>query len=133
MTASPQRVLVVEDNPLNLELAADLLEADGFAVMIAQTGQEGLALAQQERPDLILMDIQLPGMDGLDATRLLKTDPSTERIPVVALTAHAMRGDEELIFGAGCDGYITKPFDIQHFRSVIHRHLPRNGAAPGQG
>jgi two-component system cell cycle response regulator DivK len=103
-------VLIVEDNPANLKLARVVLERAGYAVLEAMDAEAGLALAREKRPDLILMDIQLPGMDGLTATSELKRDPATATIPVIALTAHAMKGDEEKIREAGCDGYLAKPF-----------------------
>lgn len=106
-------ILVIEDNPLNRELVTDVLEASRFRVTQAQTAEEGLRLARELLPDLILMDISLPGMDGLEATRALKADPVTSRLPVIALTAHAMRGDEQIALQAGCDGYLSKPMDTR--------------------
>jgi len=117
------RVLVVEDNPVNLELVAALLENEGCGVILAETADISLRLAAAERPDLILMDIQLPGMSGHDATRRLKADPATARIPVVALTAHAMRGEEARAREAGFDAFLTKPIDTQAFRETIRRFL----------
>jgi CheY-like chemotaxis protein len=125
MSASPPRILVVEDNPLNLELATDLLEGCGFTVIAAQSGEGGLRLAREAMPDLILMDLSLPGMDGLEATRALKADPQTAAIPVIAVTAHAMKGDQERALEAGCEGYITKPIDTRMFPIVIGQHLQR--------
>ena len=112
-------VLVVEDNPANMTLATFLLESCGHTVLAAVTAESGLTIARLEQPDLILMDIQLPGMDGLQATALLKGDPATSAIPVVALTALAMKGDEERIRAAGCDGYIAKPIHYRHFLMVV--------------
>jgi two-component system cell cycle response regulator DivK len=117
------RVLVVEDNPVNLELVAALLESEGCGVIPAETGDVSLRLAATEQPDLILMDIQLPGMSGHDATRRLKADPSTAGIPVVALTAHAMRGEEARAREAGFDAFLTKPIDTQVFRATLRRFL----------
>ena len=117
------RVLVVEDNPVNLELVAALLESEGCGVIVAETANAGLGLAAAERPDLILMDIQLPGMNGHDATRRLKADPATAGIPVVALTAHAMRGEEARAREAGFDAFLTKPIDMQAFRETLRRFL----------
>jgi len=117
------RVLVVEDNPVNLELVAALLESEGCGVIVAETANAGLRLAAAERPDLILMDIQLPGMSGHDATRRLKADPATAGIPVVALTAHAMRGEEARAREAGFDAFLTKPIDTQAFRETLRRFL----------
>jgi two-component system cell cycle response regulator DivK len=102
-------VLVVEDNPANMTLATFLLKSAGYAVLTATDAEAGLALARREQPDLVLMDIQLPGMDGLEACAILKKDETTREIPVIALTALAMKGDEERIRAAGCDGYIAKP------------------------
>jgi CheY-like chemotaxis protein len=107
--------LVIEDNPLNLELVTDLLEASRFVVCSARTAEEGLRLARAAPPDLVLMDISLPNMDGLAATRALRADPLTCHLTIVALTAHAMKGDEELALGAGCDGYLAKPIDTRTF------------------
>jgi two-component system cell cycle response regulator DivK len=116
-------VLIVEDNPANMTLAVFLLESAGHTVISATTAEAGLTLARQEQPDLILMDIQLPGMDGLQATVLLKADDATRTIPVIALTALAMKGDEERIRAAGCDGYIAKPLAYKDFLAVISAHL----------
>lgn len=112
-------VLVVEDNPANMKLAAFLLGKAGYRVLQAAAAAEGLELARQHRPDLVLMDIQLPGMDGLAATRLLKEDAATRDIKVVALTAFAMAGDEGKIRAAGCDGYIAKPIRYQEFLAKV--------------
>jgi CheY-like chemotaxis protein len=112
-------ILVIEDNLLNLELVTDLLEAAGFAVIPAPTAEEGLRLAHEMATDLVLMDLTLPGMDGLVATRLLKADPATRHLPVVALTARAMKGDEAIVLDAGCDGYLTKPIDTRTFAGTV--------------
>src|SRR2546425_42310 len=101
-------ILVIEDNDLNAELVTDLLEVRGFLVLRATGAEEGLRLARAHSPALVLMDLSLPGMDALAATRALKTDPATRHLPVVALTAHAMKGDEKTALSAGCDGYLTK-------------------------
>ena len=119
------RILVVEDNPDNMLLTVMLLESAGHLVFSAVDAEAGLSLARAERPDLILMDIQLPGMDGLEATALLKADPVTCTIGVIALTALAMKGDEERIRAAGCDGYIAKPIGIQDFLVSVAGHLAR--------
>jgi two-component system cell cycle response regulator DivK len=108
-------ILIVEDNPANLKLAALLLEKSGYAVLKAENGEAGLRLARERAPDLVLMDIQMPGIDGLEATRQLRADPATARLKILALTALAMKGDEERILAAGCDGYIAKPFRYQEF------------------
>jgi CheY-like chemotaxis protein len=113
------RILVVEDNLLNLELVTDLLEAAGFIAYHADTAEEGLRAAHELSPALILMDLSLPGLDGLAATRALRADPTTRHLPIVALTAHAMKGDEALALQAGCDGYLTKPIDTRAFAATV--------------
>jgi two-component system cell cycle response regulator DivK len=117
------KVLVVEDNAANMKLAMFLLQSAGHTVFTALDAEAGLLLAREEHPDLILMDIQLPGMDGLQATAILKADDATKEIPVIALTALAMKGDEERIRAAGCDGYIAKPMRYQEFHAVIAAQL----------
>ena len=117
------RVLIVEDNPANMTLAVFLLESAGHTVIRATNAEVGLTLARAEHPHLILMDIQLPGMDGLAATVLLKQDPATRAIPVIALTALAMKGDEARIRAAGCDGYIAKPLAYKEFLATISSQL----------
>ena len=118
------KVLIIEDNPANMRLALFLLESRGHTILCATTAEAGLTLARAERPDLILMDIQLPEMDGLEATMLLKEDPATRMIPVLALTALAMIGDEERIRAAGCDGYIGKPMRYKEFLAAVAAQLP---------
>lgn len=115
------KILIIEDNPLNLELATDLLEANGFAISSAITAEEGLRMGREILPDLILMDLGLPGMDGLRATKELKGNPVTCHLTIVGLTAHAMKGDTEIAFKAGCDGYLTKPIDTRTFVGTITR------------
>jgi CheY-like chemotaxis protein len=117
------KILIIEDNLLNLELATDLLEANGFVVSSAQTAEEGLRMARELLPDLVLMDFSLPGMDGLSATKNLKVDPATRHLAVVGLTAHAMKGDEELALNAGCDGYLTKPIDTRTFIATVTKFI----------
>ena len=117
------RVLVVEDNADNMLLTVLLLESAGHTVLSAADAETGLTLARDEQPDLILMDVQLPGMDGLEATALLKQDAATSGIPVLALTALAMHGDEARIRAAGCDGYIAKPMGVQQFIAAIASQL----------
>ena len=112
-------VLIVEDNPMNMELATDLLEMAGYEILTSDTAAAALQLAKERVPDVVLMDVALPDMDGLDATRRLKEDPELCRIPVIALTAHAMSGDEERAREAGCDGYITKPIDTKAFAKYV--------------
>lgn len=116
-------VLIVEDNADNMLLSIILLESAGHAVLSAGDAETGLTLARSELPDLILMDVHLPGMDGLQATALLKCDAATRRIPVLALTALAMKGDAERIRAAGCDGYLAKPMRSKEFLSAIAAHL----------
>ncbi len=119
------KILIVEDNRDNMTLAVFLLESAGHAVFSATNAEIGLMMAREQQPDLILMDIQLPGMDGLEATALLKLDLSTRSIPVIALTALAMKGDEERIRAAGCDGYIAKPMRYQELLTAVAAHLIR--------
>ena len=119
------RVLIVEDNPTNMTLAVFLLQSVGHTVLSATDAEAGLTLARDEQPSLILMDIQLPGMDGLDATVLLKRDDATRAIPVIALTALAMKGDEDRIRAGGCDGYIAKPMRYRDFLATIATELAR--------
>ena len=115
------KILIIEDNLLNLELATDLLEANGFVVHSAQTAEEGLRLAHELLPDLVLMDFSLPGMDGLEATKNLKQNPATRQLIVAGLTANAMKGDEELALAAGCDAYLTKPIDTRTFVDTVRK------------
>ncbi len=122
-----EKILIVEDNPMNLELATDLLEAAGYVVIQAGTAEEGIKLARDEFPDLILMDVGLPGMDGLEATGVLKQDPATKDIPVIAITAHAMKGDEKKALAAGSAGYITKPIDTRAFPKTVTRFIESAG------
>src|ERR1700739_3324530 len=119
-------ILILEDNEMNLELAATLLETKGFAVIPARTAEEGLRLAYQLLPDLILMDFSLPGMDGLTAIRNLKANPATRHLAVIGLSANAMKGDEEIALNAGCNGYLTKPIDTRTFASTIELFVPTN-------
>ena len=113
------RVLIIEDNQANMKLACLLLQNAGHTILCAADAEAGLTLARAEQPDLILMDIQLPGMDGLAATALLKQDPATAAIPVIALTAMAMKEDREKTQAAGCDAYIAKPLRYQELYAVI--------------
>lgn len=121
--ASATRILIVEDNALNLELATEVLRAHGHAVLQARTAEEGLRVARSERPDLILLDVRLPGMDGLVAVRALKEDARTKSIPTVAMTAQAMSGDEAEARLAGFDAYVTKPIDTRTLPSLVTRLL----------
>ena len=117
------KVLIVEDNPANMKLATFLVQSAGHTVLSATNAEDGLTLALGDQPNLILMDIQLPGMDGLEATGLLKQADATRDIPVIALTALAMKGDEERIRAAGCDGYIAKPMRYQELLAILGAQL----------
>jgi two-component system, cell cycle response regulator DivK len=123
MTAST--ILVVDDNATNLKLARLLLQAEGYEVRLASDAEEALSAINDVEPDLILMDLQLPGLDGLELTRRLKQDPKRNNIIVLAFTAYAMKGDEEKARAAGCDGYITKPIDTNTLPKTIADHLRR--------
>jgi CheY-like chemotaxis protein len=122
-------ILIVDDNPLNLKLARVVLEMEGYPVRMAGDAQEALRSIDEERPMLILMDIQLPGMDGLELTRQLKSDPTTRGILIIAMTAFAMKGDDTKAIAAGCDGYVTKPIDITTFPDFLAGFLGKRGAA----
>jgi len=113
------RILIVEDNPANMKLASLLLRNVGHEALCAVDAESGLTLARAQQPDLILMDVQLPGMDGLAATALLKADPATSSIPIIALTAMAMKEDKEKTRAAGCDAYIAKPLRYQELYAAI--------------
>ncbi|MBC8160692.1 MAG: response regulator [Roseiflexaceae bacterium] len=118
-------ILIVEDNEKNLKLARDLLQFKGYRTLEARDAESGLALAAAHHPDLILMDIQLPGMDGLAALAQLKAHPATTTIPVVAVTAFAMSNDRERFLGAGFDGYLVKPINIKEFPEQVRRYCER--------
>ena len=123
---SGQTVLVVEDNDMNMQLVEYLLEEGGYSIVKATSGEEALAItrdAGKPAPDLILMDIHLPGMDGLSVVRQMKSDSRTQRVPILALTAHAMRGDRDRFLDAGCDGYISKPIDVKTFIRSIQQYI----------
>lgn len=117
------RVLVIDDNPTNRKLAADLLLYEGYEVVQAENADRAREVIRHSPPELILMDIQMPGMDGLTFTRLLKSDVSTRHIPIVAMTSFAMKGDDEKARAAGCDGYITKPIDTRRFPGQVAQFL----------
>jgi CheY-like chemotaxis protein len=127
---SRRKILIIEDNQMNLELTTDLLEANGFVVAAAQTAEDGLRLARELTPDLVLMDFALPGMDGLSATKNLKGNPLTSHLTVVGLTAHAMKGDEAIAREAGCDGYLTKPINTRTFVDTISGFISMATARP---
>jgi CheY-like chemotaxis protein len=118
-------LLIVDDNPQNLKLTRVLLASEGYTVRTAADAEEALAILQTFKPRLILMDLQLPGMDGLALTRKLKSDPEFPRIPIVALTAYAMKGDAEKALAAGCDGYVSKPIDTERLPKLVAEYLAR--------
>ena len=118
-----KKVLIVEDNELNMKLFHDLLDSQGYETLQTREGLQALALARLHRPDLILMDIQLPEISGLEVTKWLKDDEELSHIPVVAVTAFAMKGDEERIREGGCEAYISKPISVMHFLDTVRKHL----------
>ncbi len=118
-----QKILVVEDNPVNMELVVAVLEGEGHTVIQALNAEQGISAARAHSPSLILMDIGLPGMDGLRATEILKGDPQTRDTVIVALTAYAMNGDEQKALAAGCQGYISKPIEIGGFLIEVARYI----------
>ena len=124
-----KKVLIVEDNELNMKLFHDLLDAQGYETLQTREGLQALALAREHRPDLILMDIQLPEISGLEVTKWLKEDADLASIPVVAVTAFAMKGDEERIRQGGCEAYLSKPISVAKFMETIRRFL---GAPEGE-
>jgi len=123
------KILYVEDNDDNIFVIEQRLTRLGFEIVVAPDGERGVAAARDERPDLILMDLSLPGLDGWEATRRIKAAPETEAIPVIALSAHAMAGDREKALAAGCDEYDTKPVDIQRLLAKIQKLLPAGAGA----
>ena len=118
------RVLTVEDHEDNRRIVRDLLTSVGYEVIEATTGEDGVLLADKERPDIILMDIQLPGLDGYEATRLIKANPELRHIPIVAVTSYALSGDDMKARAAGCDAYVTKPFSPRALLAKIREYLP---------
>ncbi len=123
LRAMPKKILIVEDNELNMKLFHDLLEAHGYETLQTQEGLKALEIARENRPDLILMDIQLPEVSGLEITKWLKADEELRSIPVIAVTAFAMKGDEERIREGGCEAYISKPITVSTFLETIRKHL----------
>ena len=119
-----KRILVVEDQEDNRRIVRDLLSASGYQLVEATTGEEGLKLAATEKPDLILMDIQLPGMDGYEVTRRIKANPELTHIPIIVVTSYALSGDDKKAFDAGCNGYVTKPFSPRVLLAKIREFLP---------
>ena len=120
---SPKTILIVEDNELNMKLFHDLLDAHGYATLQTRNGMDALGLARKHRPSLILMDIQLPEVSGLEVTRWLKDDEELRDIPVIAVTAFAMKGDEERIRGGGCEAYISKPISVMSFIGTVRKFI----------
>lgn len=127
------RVLIIEDLPINMLLAVAILQRAGHQALEAETATAGIAMAREHRPDVILMDIQLPDMDGLAATRLIKADAQLYTIPVIAVTAFAMKGDEDAVHAAGCDGYVTKPIRYKEFLAELESVLARRGVSRTNG
>ncbi len=123
------KILLVEDNEMNRDMLSRRLERKGYEVIMALDGEEGVEMAQTQSPDLILMDMSLPSMDGWEATKILKADPTTTAIPVIALTAHAMSGDREKAIEAGCDDYDTKPVELPRLLEKIQTLLAKKGVA----
>ncbi|HEX9790375.1 MAG TPA: response regulator [Kiloniellales bacterium] len=123
MNGAVKTVLVVEDNELNMKLFHDLLEAHGYNILQTKDGMEALRMAREHRPDLILMDIQLPEVSGLEVTKWIKEDENLKAIPVIAVTAFAMKGDEEKIREGGCEAYIAKPISVTSFLQTVQRYL----------
>ena len=124
---SGERILLVEDNPMNRRVVQFLLKSYGYVVYEARDGYEALELVKLHLPHLILMDLQLPGLDGYAITKMIKEDALVKDIPIVALTAYAMKGDAERAIAAGCDGYITKPIDADEFPEIVAAYLKRQG------
>ena len=119
-----KRILVIEDQEDNRQIVRDLMTASGYELIEATTGEEGLEAAARERPDLILMDIQLPGIDGYEVTRRIKANPQLQKIPIIAVTSYALSGDDKKAFAAGCDGYVTKPYSPRLLLAKIREYLP---------
>jgi len=120
-----KRILVIEDQEDNRQIVRDLVTASGYELIEATTGEEGLEVAARERPDLILMDIQLPGIDGYEVTRRIKANPKLRKIPIIAVTSYALSGDDKKAFAAGCDGYVTKPYSPRLLLAKIREYLPQ--------
>ncbi len=119
-------VLIVEDNEKNLKLVRDVLQVKGYATIEATNAEDGIRIANEQRPDLVLMDIQLPGMNGIDALRVLRADPATAAIPVIAVTASVMQQDRKMITDAGFDAYVGKPINLKEFLDAVKRALDRS-------
>jgi CheY-like chemotaxis protein len=129
-----KNILIIEDNPMNMEMATDLLEIADYNVLKAENAEDGIQMARNEsQVDLILMDIALPGMDGIEATRVLKKDDKTKDIPIVALTAHAMKDDNDAALEVGCSGYITKPINTRTFATAVGHFFSPHIKGKGEG
>lgn len=118
-----KKILVVEDNDVNRELIREILEMSSYDVLMAEDGEQGVSMARGHKPDLILMDMQLPKIDGIEATKILKADAATKDIPIIALTAFAMKGDDDLFINAGCTAHIPKPISVIRFLETIKTYL----------
>ncbi len=126
-----ERILIVDDNPTNLKLVTFLMQQSGYDVTTAADADDAMASIRTRPPDLILMDVQLPGIDGLELTRRLKTDPATQSILIIAVTAYAMKGDQDKALSVGCDDYVTKPIDTKQLPLTVAKHLAaRAGVTP---
>jgi len=125
--ATQPRVLIVDDNPINLELVGDLLKLESFEVSMADSGAQSIVAAQQNLPDLILMDMRMPGMSGLEAQQSIRQNPATAHIPIVVLTASVMAGDKERLLAAGFDGFMQKPISVATFADEVRAFLPEKG------
>lgn len=128
-----QKVLIVEDNELNMKLFHDLLEAHGIETVQTRDGRQAFGLAKAHRPDLIIMDIQLPEVSGLEITKMIKDDPDLKKVPVIAVTAFAMKDDEQKIRDGGCEDYISKPISVARFMEVVRHYLEKAGGGPEGG
>jgi two-component system cell cycle response regulator DivK len=128
---SPKTVLIVEDNALNLKLLYDILEYHGYVLLTTGRGEQAIVITRQHRPDLILMDIQLPDITGMEAARRLKADDQTRAIPIIAVTAFAMSGDRAMVLASGCDDYVAKPFNVVEFIKLVERYTKRNPNSSG--
>lgn len=118
-------ILIIEDNPMNLKLIRDVLQIEGYETLEAETGETGVELARERHPAVILMDVNLPQMDGREAMKILKADASTRQIPIIAVTSLAMKGDRERLLAAGFDGYISKPIDIKELSRLVESYVAR--------
>jgi two-component system cell cycle response regulator DivK len=123
-----RRILVVEDHEDNRRILRDLLTNVGFQLIEAETGPDGVEMAKMHQPDLILMDLQLPGIDGYEATRRIRADPRLSSVPIIAVTSYALSGDEERAFAAGCSAYISKPYSPRQLLASIREHLPASAS-----